>query len=1671
MPPVKPMLDEIELKLVQKIDTAEEQVQAQHGVPALEGDFLQGLGRRATSVTLNGVMTGTEAAEDLKTLREKFRAAEPVSFVADIATATKVDQVLIEEMGVRELAGTPERFEYALTLRELVTPPPPETEEPPPIPPIPPQPIPSVEVGTLVVEVEVEGEPDFDFSTVMLTLENNGAAGSSRLLTNRTEGVWVEENLEPGSYTASAVVESPVAMAGEEQATVRGGETTQIKITLRPGVVIAKAFVVHFRFDNAFIEPCLRQVLRRVFDYAQDHPDEKLVIIGHTDLVGGAPYNQKLSERRARSAYAFLTFGTSAAHRAAAIDDWDNLRVSPPVNALNDNWDRREYQYMLQDLGYYRGRIDEPFADDPEPPRFSNADSAIRGFQADHALPVTGIVNGATWRALVTEYLSLDALAVPDSQFLPNANESGCNGGLLKWLGFGETDPVKNTEDAWRPNRRTEMLFVRTDKLPNAVAKPETFDMPEPGVVGTTWCLNVGAPAPPPSFLARGQSQPNKWLVVPAEPGKVTISGVIKFADETRAANMKYVLIAPDGEFLREREDGTPDPVAERPSGPKRGRGVPGRTDEQGNFSYPAQTPVGVYILQLPDLVNPSVARESNEPPTNAVGNIVCLRVTPSAPGTEATPADDASSLSFDAQTGPATIGATIHPAPPPPVVVNPLIELASNVVVVKRSYTNPARVRVTLKTSARFPRNGTLTRSSDAIRFFTSADPGATEITFDGSDNVFPGGRLSDPDGVQLFAEARTPSATTGGFTLTLTLDPATTPGATPAGSPLAVTMTALELTLDIHASPPAPGVEPNRLPQPPDPVPDPPPDPATATDKWFGGRIVTVQSGNTQERVLLSVSMRPTDFTGELTLRQVRVAGTTIGALDNAKLNLFDNRTATAGETPLANPFNFAASTVGATGRSFGVEGKATSPVLRDVGFQLGIAGAEFDADRVAVTVGVGVAITLASPFVVVKKPHTNPARRSVTLFTTAATTRNATLQRSRNDIRFFIALTGGTEITFNGVDNVFTGAQLSPSPLVIFAEGATPSPTTNAPDLVTLTLTLDPAGTGPPAGQPATARMTSVQLTLDIFMARTAPAAAPQPMQQVPATPPAAGTTATDKWFGGRFVQVQDAAHNAGRALLAVRAVQPAGFAATLVLRQVAIAANNVTGLAARAQLFDTEIFTAGEVAKANPFEVNASTVPAGGLNIFVEAASVSAALRDTGFQLGIKDFELDGDRVAVTSVAFTRMRATINSTPPNTVRAGFPAPAAHTFDSTSLSDSFTVNTPLVLMRNAQPDIALDVTAAPAGLPIRWQAIRNPADHASLGNAAAVPTVTPNAVTANLATLNANARGSFRVRAFIDTNGNNTFEAGEPSLPLNLVLADATVVADNSAAHNAGVISATLNAAGLSIVNGVFPNVPLSPADLLTAGMAMELIADVTGGGADGLLGLNQVFSGVVNMVRVRDVHGFYRDNTVVPPTDHNLTFVASSNAGSATGNFGGRPMFVPGDPPMVLHILPLLDSGRPGAGTGGDTALLSRSGPHVAAARPVGQRWTIRCVDSPSFGFQRTHPVNASAILRRVHYELRFGACFCFWTNTTASRAATGDPADRLYSVIRIVNWQILADFNTSFPAAGAPVLTVNTPHRVSVSSRTTIAPIGRAQDNGVEVRPPAGIQIAVFDGSN
>jgi len=102
---ITPMLGDIELRTVQNIATVERRALVEHRVPGMVGSAFQDVGRPSTSIKLEGILFGEESRTGLESLRTKFQAAEPVSFTADIATATDIVDVLIEDLRVVEVAG------------------------------------------------------------------------------------------------------------------------------------------------------------------------------------------------------------------------------------------------------------------------------------------------------------------------------------------------------------------------------------------------------------------------------------------------------------------------------------------------------------------------------------------------------------------------------------------------------------------------------------------------------------------------------------------------------------------------------------------------------------------------------------------------------------------------------------------------------------------------------------------------------------------------------------------------------------------------------------------------------------------------------------------------------------------------------------------------------------------------------------------------------------------------------------------------------------------------------------------------------------------------------------------------------------------------------------------------------------------------------------------------------------------------------------------------------------------------------------------------------------------------------------------------------------------------------------------------------------------------------
>jgi hypothetical protein len=618
--------------------------------------------------------------------------------------------------------------------------------------------------------------------------------------------------------------------------------------------------------------------------------------------------------------------------------------------------------------------------------------------------------------------------------------------------------------------------------------------------------------------------------------------------------------------------------------------------------------------------------------------------------------------------------------------------------------------------------------------------------------------------------------------------------------------------------------------------------------------------------------------------------------------------------------------------------------------------------------------------------------------------------------------------------------------------------------------LRLTLAP---GANIGPPVTVSLTAVSLTLDVFMSRTVIGSDPAPLPQ-----PA----------GGRFIHVQNPPGNHhGRAMVEVT-MAPVGVNARLVLRRVGVSAADVVGAVDNKMvLFDNENPTGGETVHPGTLQFDTSTLSGTGKRrFFAQGRAVSGVLRDTGFQLGIVlapgRIENDGDRVRLTVVQFRNLVADVPSTGANTARPNPPGPAAivntpvarHNFDITNFAEDFALTSTLVLVEDsvlAADLINLSVQVRPANVPVQWSMLRDTT--AGTGDGAAVialkpapalPTLTPSGVNQLQATLLADHVGSFFIRAFVDSNGNNAFDRGidkEPFILMNLVLIRVAGVTNASVANppanvttlRTGTRTPTLaTTAGFNITTG---NVAAAPGgdtfnNPTVAAVHNDATILVIGGGPTGVRGLDRLMAGWTNnelpvatsptVPLGEDIVADYVDIAPPPPARTHRRF-------SIWVAPGGIRTFLPANANPTLVAGPFLDVSNTGnAGTGGNTVVGTEgdTGPPVVppgppgpppqrgivktpvAAPGIGQNWRIRMWDSPGDAVPAAHGGFPGTLLR-YNFNLDFRCDLCVWTNVTGVPGPTNNAAARLYSSVQTNTWTIRFEINVALVAPARPTL--------------------------------------------
>ncbi len=191
---------------------------------------------------------------------------------------------------------------------------------------------------------------------------------------------------------------------------------------------------ITFAFDSSFIRPTVVDHIQKLDLAVQRYPDAKIIVYGHTDRVGGDQYNKDLSDRRAKSAYAFVT-------DQPAI--WEELYNE-------ERWGLSVVQEILKDLGHDPGTIDGQMGDDTR-----RAMRSFLGVPDD-----TPVQNDAAFREkLFLAYMTGNHDAhVDEARFV-----------APKFMGCGEFNPVvdpnapevQNRRPGNEPNRRVTFYFFK----------------------------------------------------------------------------------------------------------------------------------------------------------------------------------------------------------------------------------------------------------------------------------------------------------------------------------------------------------------------------------------------------------------------------------------------------------------------------------------------------------------------------------------------------------------------------------------------------------------------------------------------------------------------------------------------------------------------------------------------------------------------------------------------------------------------------------------------------------------------------------------------------------------------------------------------------------------------------------------------------------------------------------------------------------------------------------------------------------------------------------------------------------------------------------------------------------------------------------------------------------
>ena len=194
---------------------------------------------------------------------------------------------------------------------------------------------------------------------------------------------------------------------------------------------------IGFAQDSSFIGPQaaegFREVESKLKEWGEwDSKKAKIVVFGHADRE---EKNAKaISERRAQSAYAFITQDASTWEKLYGIEKWGLLAL----------------QILLKDLGHYREM--------PDGKAGLKTQEALKAIQHKAGLPATGKEDPATRQALFAAYMeSKHNIKIEASRFRQVSGNP--------WMGCASNNHAKEGDGPAPENRRVAFILIKESRF------------------------------------------------------------------------------------------------------------------------------------------------------------------------------------------------------------------------------------------------------------------------------------------------------------------------------------------------------------------------------------------------------------------------------------------------------------------------------------------------------------------------------------------------------------------------------------------------------------------------------------------------------------------------------------------------------------------------------------------------------------------------------------------------------------------------------------------------------------------------------------------------------------------------------------------------------------------------------------------------------------------------------------------------------------------------------------------------------------------------------------------------------------------------------------------------------------------------------------------------------